>query len=284
MAFKIRTPFPLAGATVPLITTLLNSVSPPRPLHGNHVVTPDGDLGKGKPRMEIWFDRFSGYQERKLYAGFYTTDRPQILTITKQVSKKLWPVCTFTTTDLEEGDYLSLAIRLGRSEFNAPLLENCGDGETFYGFCDPTRETTERVNPHFCSRAVVFFEDVARAMPEAKAEDEEREVFPRFENRKTVASHIRRERSKLLAAECKIRDDYRCQVCGLNFEETYGKLGREFAEAHHLQPLASLRENVRTDLKDLATVCAYCHRMLHRMEGVSGDIQKLKAIYRRLNR
>jgi predicted HNH restriction endonuclease len=156
--------------------------------------------------------------------------------------------------------------------------------QTFYGIYDPTRETTERVNPHFCTRAVAFFEDVARAMPEAKTEDEEREVFPHFENRKTVASHLRRERSKLLAAECKIRDDYQCQVCGLRFEEAYGNLGREFAEAHHLVPLNKLRENVRTDLDDLTTVCANCHRMLHRMEGDSGDIQKLKAIFRRHNR
>ena len=239
-----------------------------------------GDLGKGQARLEVWFDRFSGYSERKLYACFRTEVRPQITSITKRVARKLWPARVVTMDDTEEEKYLVLAERLARSEFNLPVLEQYDHGETFYGIYDPTRETAERVSPHFCSRAVAFFEDVARALPDAKAEDEQREVYPRFENRKLVASHLHRERSKLLAAECKIRDDYTCQVCGLRFEDAYGKLGNEFSEAHHLIPLGRLRENVRTRIEDLTTVCANCHRMLHRMEGRRDDIKKLKNIVR----
>jgi predicted HNH restriction endonuclease len=134
------------------------------------------------------------------------------------------------------------------------------------------------VSPHFCTRAAAFFEDVARALPNAKAEEDQNDVYPRFENRKLVVSHLHRERSKLLAAECKIRDGYECRVCALRFEDTYGKLGSEFAEAHHLIPLSRLKENERTSLEDLATVCANCHRMLHKMRGVRGDLLKLKAI------
>jgi len=239
-----------------------------------------GDLGKDQPRLEVWFDRFSGYPERKLYACFRTEVRPQITSITKRVSRKLWPARVVTMGDTEEGKFLVLADRLARTQFNTPVLEKYEGGRTFYGIYDPTRETAQRVSPHFCTRAVAFFEDVARAMPNAKAEDEQREIYPRFENRKLVASHLHRERSKLLAAECKIRDDYECQVCLLRFEETYGKLGSDFAEAHHLFPLGRLRENVRTRLEDLTTVCANCHRMLHRMEGRPDDIKKLKAIVR----
>ena len=239
-----------------------------------------GDLGQGQPRLEVWFDRFSGYSDRKLFACFRAEVRPQITSITKRVARKLWPARIVTMDDTEKEKFLVLAERLARSEFNTPVLEKYAGGRTFYGIYDPTRETAERVSPHFCTRAVAFFEDVARAMPNAKAEDEQREVYPRFENRKLVASHLHRERSKLLAAECKIRDDYKCQVCGLRFEDAFGRLGKEFAEAHHLIPLDKLRENVRTRIEDLTTVCANCHRMLHRMKGHRDDIKKLKAIIR----
>jgi predicted HNH restriction endonuclease len=93
-----------------------------------------------------------------------------------------------------------------------------------------------------------------------------------------VVSHLQRERSRLLATERKILDNYECQVCGLRFEELYGKLGADFAEAHHRVPLHKLGANVRTTLDDLITVCANCHRMLHRMEGNYDDVAELRAI------
>jgi 5-methylcytosine-specific restriction endonuclease McrA len=236
-----------------------------------------GDLGKNQPRMEVWLDRFSGYPERKLYACFYTELKQQITFIVRQVNKKLWRVRVITNADTEDGKYMVLVDRLSRSEFNMPIMEQYEDGENFYGFYDPTRETAERVSPHFCARAAAFFEDVARSLPHATAKDEQREIYPQNENRKQVASHLHRERSSLLATECKIRDNYACQVCGFRFEDAYGKLGNEFAEAHHLVPLARLKENVRTKIEDLATVCANCHRMLHRMAGKRDDIIKLRA-------
>jgi len=54
-----------------------------------------------------------------------------------------------------------------------------------------------------------------------------------------------------------------CEVCGFDFERTYGALGRDFAECHHLLPLGSGGPR-ETRLEDLAVVCANCHRMLHR--------------------
>ena len=239
-----------------------------------------GHLGKNQPQLEVWFDRFSRYPDRKLYAGFRADVRAQITAITKRVARHLWPTRVITSADTQQEKFLALAKRLARSEFSAPVLENYHEGLTWYGIYDPTKETTARATPHFCARAVGFFEDVARALPNAKAEDEQREGYPQIENRKLVASHHHRERSKLLATECKIHHDYKCQVCGLRFEDAYGRLGGEFAEAHHLIPLSRLRENVRTRIEDLTTVCANCHRMLHRMEGHRDDIKKLKTIIR----
>lgn len=235
-----------------------------------------GDLGKGTPRLAIWLDRFSGYANRKLYACFYSNQRQPLAAITKRVNRKLWPARTITLDDTEEEKHLRLVERLTRSEFNSPIIEKYENGKTFYGIYDPTRETAERVSPYFCIRAAAFFEDVARSLPRSTASDEQNEIFPHSENRKKVVSHIQRERSKALAAECKIRDGYQCRICAFQFEDAYGRLGREFAEAHHIVPLAKLRENVRTQVKDLVTVCSNCHRMLHRMEGVRGDVARLR--------
>ena len=240
-----------------------------------------GNLGQNQPRLEVWLDRFSGYPQRKLWACFRTCDRSQLMAITKRVDRKLWPARIVTMKDTDNDKFFVLSERLSRTEFSTPVLEKYANGTTFYGVYDPTRETAARVSPHFCARASAFFEDVVRALPHAKADDEQRDVYPRFENRKRVASHLKRERSTLLAAECKIRDGYQCQVCSLRFAVAYGRLGYEFAEAHHIIPLGKLRDGVKTRIEDLVTVCANCHRMLHRMEGSTGDIRKLKAIVRK---
>ncbi len=240
-----------------------------------------GNLGKGKPRLVIWLDKFSGYPDRKLYAGFCSPHKDQIDAITQAVSEKLWPIRFITEEETAGTTNLVLADRLKRSEFNSPICEDYSDALKFYGIYDPTRGTTERVNSHFCNLAVDFFEQVARALPNAQPKDEQREVYPQCENRKWVTSHLHRERSGMRATQCKIRDGYQCQVCKTRFEDVYGKLGKEFAEAHHIVPLSQLPDVVITQVEDLITVCANCHRMLHRMEGNANDVAKLRGIFRR---
>ena len=241
-----------------------------------------GDLGKNQPRLELWYDRFSGYTERKLYACFRSDVRQQIISMTKRVSQNLWPVRVVSLSDTSEENHFVLKVRLARPEFNVPILEKYYGGSTFYGIYDPTRDTGKGVSPHFLTRAQAFFHDVVRALPHAIPEEEDHDAYPQFENRKSVVSHLHRERSRYLAAECKIRDNYVCQVCGLRFEDVYGKLGAEFSEAHHRIPLNQLRGSVRTRLEDLITVCANCHRMLHHMQGRRDDVERLRAIVRRL--
>ena len=240
-----------------------------------------GDLGKDQPRLVVWLDKFAGYTERKFYAGFCSSDAARINGITEAVSKNLWPIRVITDQEIAGEKRVVLVDRVRRSEFNAPFYEDYPNGLKFYGVYNWACTTTDKVNSDFCNRAVAFFEDVARSLPNATSGDGQREVYPQCENRKWVTSHLHRERSGLLVAECKIRDGYRCQVCGLRFEDVYGKLGIEFAEAHHIVPLSKLSGTVKTGLEDLVTVCANCHRMLHRMSGHPDDVKNLRAIVRR---
>ena len=107
---------------------------------------------------------------------------------------------------------------------------------------------------------------------EPPSENEEFQVddedgFP--EGRILTQLHKRRERSptavrKKKQSVLKATGKLACEVCGFDFEEAYGELGRGFAECHHRKPLSELPASKATRLKDLAIVCANCHRMLHR--------------------
>ena len=56
-----------------------------------------------------------------------------------------------------------------------------------------------------------------------------------------------------------------CEVCGFDFEATYGSRGARYAECHHVVPLHASGATT-TRLADLAILCANCHRMIHRSD------------------
>jgi len=98
-----------------------------------------------------------------------------------------------------------------------------------------------------------------------------------YEDATRFRVHKRIERNSDLAKRAKQLLGFRCQVCGADFEKRYGAVGKEFIEAHHLRPLASLKgKKVAMDpAKDFAVLCPNCHRMVHR-SGCVDDIEKFK--------
>ena len=79
-----------------------------------------------------------------------------------------------------------------------------------------------------------------------------------------AVTHLARERSAKLVEQRKTHAEkpLRCEVCAFDFEATYGRLGADFIEAHHTNPLSDGERTTKAE--DLALVCANCHRMLHR--------------------
>lgn len=72
---------------------------------------------------------------------------------------------------------------------------------------------------------------------------------------------------------------YICQGCSFDFQEKYGEWGKDFAEVHHVVPLAELNgqtteTNPRTHL---AVLCSNCHRMVHRKKRITLSIEELRA-------
>lgn len=72
------------------------------------------------------------------------------------------------------------------------------------------------------------------------------------------------ERSAKARKKCIKHYGCSCSVCGFNFEERYGEIGKGFIHVHHLISLAEIDERYKVDpLKDLRPICPNCHAMIH---------------------
>jgi len=67
-----------------------------------------------------------------------------------------------------------------------------------------------------------------------------------------------------------------CEVttCGFDFEASYGPLGKDYAQVHHVRPLSARTAPEKTRVSDLRVVCANCHAMIH----VGGKSRSLPSI------
>jgi predicted HNH restriction endonuclease len=95
----------------------------------------------------------------------------------------------------------------------------------------------------------------------------EEEDFP--EGKVLYGLHRTRERNRELVKKAKDKRKkeagvLKCDVCQFNFFEKYGDIGADYIECHHTKPVSELEDSDKTQLKDIALVCANCHRMLHR--------------------
>lgn len=86
--------------------------------------------------------------------------------------------------------------------------------------------------------------------------------------------HKVRERDKKIVEAKKRKTlketgELKCEACGFNFEKTYGAIGKNYIECHHLVPLANFEVNKETKLDDLSLLCSNCHKMIHKDLSIS---------------
>lgn len=181
-----------------------------------------------------------------------------------------------------ESRHIRLAKKLAKGKFGLPVYERYPDtNEYYYGVYEFDRTGLQRNElKRLTDRAVGFFQTISDLASE-HALQIECDTYRAAENRQSVARHLRRERRSHAATLRKQFDNYRCQVCRFDFSQAYGKLGDDFAEAHHIVPLESNSTLRSTTIDDLITVCSNCHRMLHRMTGTPDDVPRLRQIVRR---
>ena len=91
---------------------------------------------------------------------------------------------------------------------------------------------------------------------------------PRKEGAVTQVSVTHYERNSEDRRKALERDGYECQVCHMNFVDTYGEIGKDYIEVHHLYPVCNMGENYQFDPLDpekgLVCLCSNCHSMIHR--------------------
>ena len=93
------------------------------------------------------------------------------------------------------------------------------------------------------------------------------------------------ERDQDAREKCIRAHGCKCSVCGLNFEQMYGELGKGFIHVHHIVPISTIGKEYKVDpINDLVPVCPNCHAMLHRgKEGTTLSIEDLKEIIKNQN-
>lgn len=73
------------------------------------------------------------------------------------------------------------------------------------------------------------------------------------------------ERNSEAREKCILHYGYSCQVCGIDFKQKYGEIGKNFIHVHHKKPLSEINQEYLIDpIIDLIPVCPNCHSMIHR--------------------
>jgi predicted HNH restriction endonuclease len=121
--------------------------------------------------------------------------------------------------------------------------------------------------------------------PRSNVYKKKNEEEPDFSEGKVSESHCTKfERKKANRLACLSVHGYKCAVCGFDFEENYGEIGKEFIEVHHIIPLSQIRkEYIINPVKDLIPLCSNCHSMIHRKRDEAIPIKEFKRIYNQLH-
>ena len=136
------------------------------------------------------------------------------------------------------------------------------DAHTFVGMMndvpdeDPTEDSLDILRSSYLDSVVVT----------GKKGERRKEYFiTRYES-------IPRNREDAIAAH-----GFQCMACGMSFTKTYGSIGRNFIEVHHIVPLTSPDQEVEINPQtDLVCLCANCHRIIHRRKNAIMSVEELQ--------
>lgn len=232
--------------------------------------------------MEIWFDTFTSHTSRKLYYVLYSSKPEGIKKVVKLCKAELGSHIPISRNDwAEDNNSIHLKKRLTVKDFGKPIFEQYPKISYFYGIYEYEKYGLQRNETKRLVERVVDFVITINNVLVANKIKENAEIYKAIENRQLVKEHLQRERNGYVATLAKHRDNFICQICGFDYRAIYGSLGDEFAEAHHKVPLGKNKKERTTTKDDLITVCANCHRMLHRMNGTANDIPQLRKIVKK---
>lgn len=75
------------------------------------------------------------------------------------------------------------------------------------------------------------------------------------------------ERDSDARTKCIEHYGYNCFICGFNFFNRYGEIGKNFIHVHHIIPFSEIRKEYNVDpIKDMIPVCPNCHAIIHKTD------------------
>lgn len=110
---------------------------------------------------------------------------------------------------------------------------------------------------------------------------EESENFPEGRRKERLHKFNERNPKVIKKAKEKFKEKFGslyCEICGFNFENVYGDLGKDYIEGHHTKPVSELEEGEHTSVKDILLVCSNCHRMLHKKRPCLAKLELINLI------
>jgi len=119
-------------------------------------------------------------------------------------------------------------------------------------------------------RTDLFFSLILCLLPHQDFNDEESEEVSTqglqgFEGGMLRKECTLYERSRLNRKACISAKGTRCEICGFDFGEFYGEVGKDYIEVHHIIPLSKMGGAFIIDpVKDLIPICSNCHAIIHR--------------------
>ena len=84
---------------------------------------------------------------------------------------------------------------------------------------------------------------------------------------------------EIQSQEENVLNGFSCVVCGFNFEERYGQMGKDFTHVHHLKELSQIGEEYEINNRRFTTSLSNCHSMLHKRKPAY-SIEELKIYYK----
>lgn len=86
------------------------------------------------------------------------------------------------------------------------------------------------------------------------------------------------ERNRKARQKCLEHYGYKCCICGFDFENFYGDIGRHIIEVHHKKALSEIKTEYKVDpVEDLRPVCSNCHTIIHSRKP-DYELEELKSI------
>jgi hypothetical protein len=222
-------------------------------------------------RVELWFDKYARCPKRTLWYGYYWKGKSNFDSSFGHWHEYVKSECRRWGGDVTNSIPYHFKKNLRTSEFGRPFLEQYRTSNEYFFGCFDLR-TGPRLS---LIKAIVQF--ISQTITRGDTISVEH-IFPRKskaierEEEQRLIKALRYARAYGAATEQKKRDRFICQICRFDFSSTYPGLGSEFAEAHHKVPLHRAKgANVRVTPDSFKTLCANCHRMVHKAERFKGD-------------